>query len=107
MSHKQMYQLIVFVPDSHKEEVKEALFSAGAGRYNNYEKCSFEVKGTGQFRPLEDSSPFIGKPGNIEKVSEYRVEMICSAANKDKVLENLVQSHPYEEPAYHFIPVEI
>lgn len=73
-----MYKLVFFVPESHKELVKEAIFNVGAGKFDGYEFCSWETLGTGQFRPLSGSQPFIGESGKIEQVNEYRVETICT-----------------------------
>jgi structural hemagglutinin/hemolysin toxin protein RtxA len=95
-----MYKLVFFVPESHKELVKQAVFSQGAGRYDRYDCCSWEILGSGQFKPLSGSQPFIGEQDKIETVAEYRVEMICSAANIKAVLQALLHSHPYETPAY-------
>lgn len=96
----QLYKIVFFVPVEQKELVKEAIFAAGAGRYENYDKCSWEVLGTGQFRPLEGSNPFIGSQGAVERVEEYRVETLCKEVLLDEVLRVLVEAHPYEEPAY-------
>lgn len=93
------YKLCFYVPETHAEEVKMAVFRAGAGRIGDYDCCSFQVKGQGQFRPLEGSDPFIGQQGEIERVSEYRVEMICTEGKLRPALEALRQAHPYEEPA--------
>ncbi|MDB2705053.1 NGG1p interacting factor NIF3 [Pseudomonadota bacterium] len=95
-----MYKLVFFVPESHKEAVKNALFEQGAGRYDGYDYCSWETLGTGQFKPLSGSQPFIGQQNNIEKVIEFRVEMICSKPNIKAVLEALIEHHPYDVPAY-------
>ncbi|HOJ63736.1 MAG TPA: NGG1p interacting factor NIF3 [Spirochaetota bacterium] len=101
-----MYYITFFVPESHLETVKNALFEAGAGRYKNYDYCSFEVKGRGQFRPLEGSNPFLGKKNEIEKVDEYRVEMLCEKRYLKKVLKKLLEVHPYEEPAYFVVKIK-
>lgn len=93
------YKLCFYVPETHAEEVKMAVFRAGAGRIGNYDCCSFQVKGQGQFRPLEGSDPYIGNRGEIEKVSEYRVEMICVEEKLKAALGALRDAHPYEEPA--------
>ena len=95
-----MYKLCVYIPESHVEAVKQALFAAGAGRIGNYDSCCFQVKGTGQFRPLEGSQPFIGQTGAVEKVDEYRVEMVCADERVDDALAALRAVHPYEEPAF-------
>ncbi len=95
-----MYQLVFYVPQEQCEAVKSALFAKGAGRYANYDSCSWQVLGTGQFRPLAGSKPFLGSRGKVEHVSEYRVEMVCAEEVLDEVLEELLRVHPYEEPAY-------
>jgi structural hemagglutinin/hemolysin toxin protein RtxA len=98
-----MYKLGFYVPESHLESVKAALFDAGAGRIGDYEHCCWQVLGEGQFRPLQGSHPFIGQAGEVEKVPEYRVELVCSEAHVRAVLAALRLSHPYEEPAFDLV----
>lgn len=95
-----MLKLVFFVPESHKEAVKNSVFEQGAGRYEGYDCCSWETLGMGQFKPLSGSQPFIGQQGTIETVAEYRIEMICSEEYIQAVLRALMNSHPYEMPAY-------
>tara|TARA_R110002050_G_scaffold1244_1_gene8466 strand:+ start:5149 stop:5469 length:321 start_codon:yes stop_codon:yes gene_type:complete len=95
-----MYKLAFFVPESYKELVKQAVFAQGAGRYEAYDCCSWEALGTGQFKALSGSQPFIGEQDKLEIVAEYRVEMICAADKIKAVLQALIDSHPYETPAY-------
>lgn len=101
-----MYKLIYFVPMEYKESTKEALFKIGAGRYNNYECCSFETLGVGQFKPIGEANPFIGSRNSIEQVSEYRIEMICKDELIRQALDTLKFAHPYEEMAYDVIKLE-
>ena len=61
-----MFKLCIYVPETHLEPLKEAIFDAGAGRIGNYDRCCWQVLGTGQFRPLDDSQPFIGERGQVE-----------------------------------------
>lgn len=98
-----MYKLTVFIPEENTEAVKAALFTAGAGKYGQYDCCSWQVKGTGQFRPLQGSNPSIGSHNIVETVSEYRVEMIVEERFVDSVISALRESHPYEEPAFDII----
>jgi hypothetical protein len=77
-----------------------AVFRAGAGQMGDYDCCAWQVRGQGQFRPLEGSKPFIGEQGEIERVDEYRVETICDADKISAVVAALKLAHPYEEPAY-------
>ena len=100
-----MYKLTVFVPNNALEQVKSALFAAGAGTIGNYEHCCWQVQGTGQFKPLADSNPHIGAHDRLEKVDEWRVEMVVATAHIAKVIEALKQAHPYETPAYDVIEV--
>jgi hypothetical protein len=95
-----MYKIAVFIPSSHIEAVKSALFEAGAGHIGAYDCCAWQCLGQGQFRGLAESKPFIGSKGQIETVEEYRVEMVCDDARVKSAIAALKQAHPYEEPAY-------
>jgi hypothetical protein len=95
-----MFKLVFFVPASHVESVKSAVFAAGAGRIGDYEHCSWQVLGEGQFRPLQGSNPFIGSQDVLETVSEYRVELVCADACIADAVAALKAAHPYEEPAF-------
>ncbi len=101
-----MYKLNYFVPPEAKEKTKKALFNIGVGKFQNYESCSFEILGYGQFKPIGDANPYIGEINKVEKVQEYKVEMICEDALIQKAIEVLKESHPYEEVAYEVIKLE-
>lgn len=101
-----MYKLCYFVPASHVEETKAALFEAGAGRIGDYDACAWQSLGQGQFRPLDGSQPFIGEQGEIERVDEYKVELVCRDDLIRPALAALKQAHPYEEPAYEVFRME-
>jgi len=100
-----VYILVTYVPDSHLEVVKEALFKAGAGKMGSYDSCCYQSQGTGQFRPLQGSSPFIGQVGELAQEREWRLELVVDEEFAAPVVEALLESHPYEVPAYHLIPV--
>lgn len=95
-----MYKLCFFVPESHREAVKSTLFAAGAGKIGDYDCCAWQTLGEGQFRPLAGSQPFIGEADQIERVAEWKVEMVCADELIKPVIAALKQAHPYEEPAY-------
>ncbi len=102
-----MYKICVFIPENSVEKVKQAMFDAGAGRIGNYDSCCWQTEGTGQFRPLWGSNPALGVQGEIEKVSEVKVEMVCGDDLVKGVVLALRGSHPYEEPAFDvFLLVE-
>ena len=98
-----MYKIAFFVPENVSEVVKSAMFNAGAGRIGNYDHCSFETIGVGQFRALAGATPSIGTVGELEKVRELKVEMVCEDALIREVLLALIKNHPYEMPAYDII----
>ena len=101
-----MYKIIFYCPDSHVNQVKEAMFDAGAGKIDNYTHCAWQVLGEGQFMPLMGSNAFMGEVNQIEKVAEYQVEMICEPDYIHPVIAALKQAHPYEVPAYQVIKIE-
>lgn len=100
-----MLKLIYYVPDSHLESTKQAIFSAGAGGIGNYEHCAWQVKGIGQFKPVKGADPYIGELGELEQVDEWRVETIVIEENAKAIAKALKASHPYEEPAFEFIQI--
>ncbi|KPB57995.1 Uncharacterized protein AC510_1506 [Pseudomonas amygdali pv. myricae] len=82
------------------DEVKNAVFAAGAGRIGAYDHCSWQVLGQGQFRPLNGSQPFVGQSGVVESVEEWKVELVVADDLIQQAVLALKQSHPYETPAY-------
>lgn len=100
-------KLYTYVPQTHVEKVKNAIFEAGAGAIGRYEECSFSTSGTGTFKPLPGSDPFIGTAGGArEEVLEVKIEFVFPAFLKLRVLNALFRSHPYEEVAYEIIRLE-
>lgn len=100
-----MIHISFYVPVKDAEKVKNAMFQAGAGRIGNYDYCSFESRGTGQFRPLPGSNPTIGSECKIETVEELKIEMVCEDNSVREVISALKKSHPYETPAYYAIKI--
>ena len=98
-----MYKICYFVPESHLEETKTALFAAGAGRIGDYDSCCWQTLGQGQFRPQAGSNPYLGQTGKVERVAEYRVELVCEDDVVERAIAALKAEHPYEEPAYDLI----
>ena len=101
-----VYKLCFFVPDSHVDGVKSAVFAAGGGRIGAYDHCAWQVLGHGQFRPLEGSQPFIGEAGQVEQVEEWKVELVVADELIVAVVAALKLSHPYETPAYEVVRLE-
>ena len=103
----QAFKLEFYVPETHVETVKQALFAAGGGRWGNYAECCWQAAGTGQFRPLPGSDPFVGSAGALEQVTEIKVDMLVDAAALPAVIAALRASHPYETPAFYYWEVHL
>ncbi|WP_028387856.1 NGG1p interacting factor 3 protein, NIF3 [Legionella fairfieldensis] len=101
------YKLSFYVPESHLEIVKQALFTVGAGRQGNYEQTCWQCMGQGQFKPLAGANPAIGERNVLTYINEYKVEMICAAHCIFAAVQELKSKHPYEEPAYDVVRLEM
>ena len=99
-------KLVVYVPSSYLQVVRDAVLAAGAGHIGNYDSCSFHSEGEGSFRGGEGSDPFIGRPGALERVKESRLEVVFPKGLQTQVLHALSRAHPYEEIAFDLYPVE-
>jgi hypothetical protein len=101
-----LLKLVTFIPVSHIDKVREAIFETGAGVIGNYDKCGFTVAGTGSFRAGEEANPFAGERGKLHYESEIRFETVIFSHMKADVIRALLSSHPYEEVAYDIYPLE-
>jgi dinuclear metal center YbgI/SA1388 family protein len=99
-------KLQTYVPKPNAEELRQALFSAGAGNIGNYEWCSFNIDGEGTYMGNEHSNPTIGKKGELHTENETAVSVTFKKHLQSKVLKTLFKSHPYEEVAYEITTLE-
>ncbi len=100
-------RLNVYVPETHAQEVRAAITTAGAGNITaNYKDCSYTVQGLGRFTPMNEADPTIGKVGEPEEVREDRIEVVLEAANAQQVLDALYDVHPYEEPVLEMYDID-
>lgn len=99
-------KLYTFVPVDHAEQVRSAIFNAGAGHISNYSECSFNIAGQGTFKPGEGTNPFTGKIGIRHTEDEIKMEMIFPAWSENSILTALKSNHPYEEVAYDIISLD-
>lgn len=99
-------KLVTFVPKANVDTVLAALHAAGAGQIGNYKNCSFSVEGEGTFQPSDAAQPHIGKHGQLEHVSELRIEVILPSHSEKAMVAALKKSHPYEEVAYYLTKLE-
>ena len=101
----EIVKIVVFVPLTHVEIIRNAIGEAGAGAIGNYEYCSFSSKGVGRFKPNEKAKPYIGKQNKLEEVEEERIEFICPKDKTKLVIEAIKKVHPYEEVALDIYPL--
>lgn len=102
----QLKKLVTFIPFDAAEHVRESVFKAGAGHIGNYDWCGYNTEGTGSFRGSEDSNPFVGEKGKIHYEKEIRFETIFPGWLQKRIVQALIDSHPYEEVAYDIYPLE-
>jgi hypothetical protein len=100
-----LFKLVYFVPASHRDATREAIFRAGAGVIGDYEHCSWYTLGTGTFLAREGADPTIGEVGKEERVAEYRVEIVVPEDRLELALTALKGAHPYEEVAVDVYPL--
>ena len=106
MSQSNNVKIVVFVPETHADAVREAMGKSGAGKIGNYTYCSFSSKGTGRFKPEDGAHPAIGEVGKLESVQEERIEVVCDRKFLDDVVFAIKKVHPYEEVALDIYPLE-
>jgi len=99
-------KLVTFCEHAAAENLRNALFNAGAGNIGHYSECSFNVEGTGTFKGDEQSNPTLGQPGVREYANETRIEVIFKTQDEHQILTALLKNHPYEEVAYDIYALE-
>jgi dinuclear metal center YbgI/SA1388 family protein len=99
-------KLVTFVPVADAERVRKALFGAGAGHIGNYDSCSFNQMGSGTFRGNGQANPYVGEKNQFHTEEETRIETIFPKHIQSKVIQALLQAHPYEEVAYDIYPLD-
>lgn len=90
-----MKKLTVYVPRANVEDVRQALFEAGAGSIGDYDQCSYNTAGYGTFRPLAGANPAIGEVGTQERVEETKIEVVFPQHIERKVVVSMLAAHPY------------
>ncbi|MCM1349385.1 MAG: Nif3-like dinuclear metal center hexameric protein [Firmicutes bacterium] len=101
-----LLKLQVYVPERDVDDVRYALFDAGAGKLGTYDSCSYSVKGEGTFRALPGANPYVGEIGELHTEREECLQVILPRWKRGAVEQALLQVHPYEMPAYEFTAIE-
>jgi len=99
-------KLSTYVPKKQAGQLRQALFSVGAGSIGNYDSCSFNTKGLGTYRGNDFSNPTIGKRGQLHEGKEINISITFSKHLESKILATLFKHHPYEEVAYEITTLD-
>jgi dinuclear metal center YbgI/SA1388 family protein len=99
-------KLQTYVPHDYAENIRKALFNAGAGHIGNYENCSFSAGGIGTYLPNKNANPSIGSIGKLQEESETAIGVYFEKHQESNVLKALFQVHPYEEVAYELTTLD-
>lgn len=97
--------IVITVPETHADAIRDTIARAGAGKIGDYSFCSYSVKGIGRFMPNPGSTPYLGKTGVLEELLEERIETVCECSILEHVLEELKKVHPYEEAVIDIFPI--
>ena len=103
---KVLRRLITFAPVDKAEDVRQALFAAGAGHIGQYDECSFNSEGTGTFKALPGADPYVGDVGKRHSEKETKIEIVYPFYLEKTVVDALLRNHPYEEVAYDIFTME-
>jgi len=98
-------KLVTFSPNASAEEIRTALFNAGAGTIGKYSECSYNVEGLGTFKAGEGAEPYVGEIGKRHSENETRIEVIFPSYFQEQIVQSLKKSHPYEEVAFDIYPL--
>ena len=98
-------KLVTFAPQPNADEIRNALFKAGAGAIGNYSECSYSIEGMGTFKAGKGAEPYLGKIGERHLENETRVEVIFPSYMQKIIVESLIKIHPYEVVAYDVYPL--
>ena len=99
-------KLVTFCPITEVENVREVLFSAGAGKIGNYDSCSSNTISEGTFRANKQAHPYVGEIDKLHTEKEVRIETIYPFYHEKAILQSLLSAHPYEEVAYDIYSLE-
>jgi len=104
--NKMLRRLITFAPIDKAEQVRQAVFAAGAGHIGKYSECSFNSEGTGTFKAEEGADPYVGEVGEQHQERETKIEIVYPFYLEQQVVKALVEGHPYEEVAYDIFTMD-
>ena len=101
-----LLKIVVFVPESHADLVREAIGRTEAGTIGNYTECTFSVSGTGRFRSEQGAHPATGQVGELAEERMERIEAVCPRDILQRTIAAIKEVHPYETVGIDIYPLE-
>ena len=101
-----IHKLVTYTIPENANQVRNALFEAGAGSIGNYDNCSFNSEGNGTYRGNENSNPVVGNKGELVESKEIKIEVTFEKHLESNILKALFKNHIYEEVAYEIYNLE-
>lgn len=101
----EVFKLEIFLPESHFEAVREALWSVDAGHIGNYDRCLSWSWVQSCWRPLEGACPYDGRTGELSQAEEIKIEVCCRSDRLEETIKAIKSAHPYEEPVINILPL--
>ena len=101
----ELYKLEIFLPESHFETVRQALWSVDAGHIGAYDRCLSWSRVQSCWRPLDGATPYDGTPGELSQADEIKIEVCCRGERLAETLAAIKAAHPYEEPVINVLPL--
>lgn len=99
-------KMTTYVPKENFETLRNALFTAGAGKIGNYSNCSFSIEGKGTFKADQNANPTKGTIGETHTEQELLLSCVFSKEHEHGLITALVENHPYEEVAYEILTLD-
>src|SRR5690554_26169 len=82
-------KLTTYIPKTHAEQLRNALYAAGGGQIGNYSDCSFSLEGTGSYKAGQGADPHLGSIGKIHYEQETQINITYPKAVEKKILAAL------------------
>jgi len=97
------YKLEIHAPENYMDRIKNALFSAGAGKTGNHDSVIAIIKTSGYWKPLKNATPYQGEKKTRHYGEEVRLDIRCHEECVKAALEAVKEVHPYEDPLINIV----
>lgn len=99
-------KLVTYTRPENAEDLRQAMFQAGAGRIGNYENCSFNLNGIGTYQGNEASNPNYGQKHEYVSGEEVKIEVTFEKHLQTQIIQAMKAAHVYEEVAHEIYTLE-